>query len=96
MHVLLVKGFENLVKGEDDELKAAFAHFHKMVDEGNVAIGFANLKVGVQNLKVVGQLRKDGMELNADMKENLALAGSADQYLKGTAVFSFESLHFGF
>ena len=82
IHVLIVKGFENLLKGEDDELKAAYAHFRKMVDEGSDAVGFATLQ-GVS-------------AMHTDVKESVALAGSTDQYLKSTAVFPFKSLHFSF
>jgi hypothetical protein len=50
IYILLEKGLRNLVAGEDNELVAAYAHFHKMVDQENYAVANATL-AGVEQLK---------------------------------------------
>ena len=67
----LVKAFRTLVSGEDDELSAAYVHFHKMVDQEHGAVRNATLAV-------VGQLQKESTIIRTDVLENLALAGRTD------------------
>jgi hypothetical protein len=99
-HTLSVKGFRNLVAGEDDELTAAYAQFHKMVDQENGAVRMAIL-AGVE------QLKQEGSSTHADVKEGLVLAGRieqntktiltntgrVDQYLESKTFFRFKFLH---
>jgi hypothetical protein len=75
MHVRSVKGFRNLVKGEDDELSTANARFHTMVYQEEAAVRNATL-VGVE------QLKKEGSAMHADVKVGLALAESTEQNTK--------------
>ena len=59
-----VKSFRNLVSGEDDELTATIARFHKMVDQENLVVSNATLaKVGATHV---------------DVKESLATAGRTE------------------
>jgi hypothetical protein len=68
----LVKAVQNLVTGEDDELSAAYAHFHKMVDQETGAVRNATL-AGVE------QLKKDGTATHADVKLGLVIANRNEQ-----------------
>ena len=100
IRTLLVKGFRNLVAGEDDELATAYSHFHKMVDQENSAVRMAIL-TGVE------QLKQEGSATNADVKGGLVVAerieqntktvmnstGRVDQYLESKAPFRFKFLH---
>src|SRR5258707_164785 len=72
MYNHLVKGFQNLVKGEDDELNAAYGHFHKMVNQEEGAVRNAIL-AGVE------QLKKEGRATHADVKVGLAMSGRTEQ-----------------
>lgn len=58
--VHLVKAFRNLVSGEDDELTAAYAHFHKMVEQEQAVVGNATLAV-------VEQVERKTSAMNADI-----------------------------
>ena len=76
----LVKGFQNLVAGEDNELTAAYAHFRKMVEQGKSAIGMAIL-AGVE------QLKQEGSATHADVKEGLVMGGHIEQKLESETSF---------
>jgi hypothetical protein len=59
MGVPLVKAFRNLVSGEDDELTAAYAHFHKMVEQEQGAVRNATLAAIEQVKKETSSMRTD-------------------------------------
>lgn len=60
-----MKAFKNLVSGEDEELKKAYAHFHKMVE--NQAWAVRNTTLGR-----IEQLRKQTGTLQVDIASALA------------------------
>lgn len=62
----LVKAFRNLISGEDDELSAAYAHFHKMIEQEHGTVRNATLAA-------VGQLQKESNAIHATVRENLAM-----------------------
>ena len=80
-----VKAFRNLVSGEDDELAAAYAHFHKMVEQEHGAVRNATLAA-------VGQLRIESTAANADVRELLSITGRTDLNTK-SLMASTEHLH---
>ncbi len=65
VNVLLVKAFRNLVSGEDDELNAAYAYFHKMVEQEQGAVRNATLAA-------VEQLKKKNSAMHTDVGVVLA------------------------
>ena len=58
MDILSVKAFRNLVSGEDDELRTAYAHFHKMVEQEQGVIRNATLAALEQLRKETDQKNK--------------------------------------
>ena len=85
INVFSVKAFRNLISGEDDELSAAYAHFHKMVEQEQGAVRNATL-VGI------GQLQKQFNTMHAVVREGLAITERTDLNTKTTMV-STESLN---
>ncbi|TAQ84511.1 hypothetical protein B7494_g7175 [Chlorociboria aeruginascens] len=67
----IVKAFRNLISGEDDELSAAYTHFHKMVEQEHGAVRNATLAA-------VGQLQKESTSIHAVVQENLAITERTD------------------
>lgn len=80
-----MKSFRSLVSGEDDELKAAYAHFHKMVDQEHGAVTNATLVVAEQ-------LKGETRALHADVRGRLAITERTDRNTK-TLVASTGRLH---
>ena len=70
--VLTVKTIRSLLSGEDDELKSAYDHFHKMVAREKGIMRNAIL-LGVEHLKV------DASAVHADFKEGLAVTQRIDR-----------------
>jgi hypothetical protein len=66
-----VKAFRNLVSGDDDELCAAHANFHKMVEQEQGAVRNATLAA-------VGQLQKGSTAIHAVVQEGLAMTERTD------------------
>ncbi|TGO07453.1 hypothetical protein BTUL_0275g00150 [Botrytis tulipae] len=62
----IVKAFRNLISGEDNELSAAYTHFHKMIEQEQGAVRNATLAA-------VGQLQKESTVIHAIVRENLAM-----------------------
>lgn len=60
-----VKAFLNLGTGEDDELTAAYAYFHKMVEQEAGAVRNATL-AGVEQLKL------RAVDIHSDVQHGLA------------------------
>jgi hypothetical protein len=85
INVSSVKAFRNLVSGEDDELSAAYAHFHRMVEQEQGAVRNATLAA-------VGQLQKESTAIQAVVREGLAITGRTDLNTK-TLMASAERWH---
>jgi len=66
-----VKAFRNLVSGEDDELSAAYAHFHKMVEQEQGAVRNATLAA-------VGKLQSGSADIRAIVQEDLSITKCTD------------------
>ena len=71
INVFPVKAFRNLVSGEDDELSAAYAHFHKMVEQEQGAVRNATLAA-------VGQLQRESTATHAVMREGFVMTERTD------------------
>ncbi|KAF4627731.1 hypothetical protein G7Y89_g10420 [Cudoniella acicularis] len=81
----IVKAFRNLVSGEDDELSAAYAHFHKMVEQERGTVGNATLAA-------VGQLQQESNAIHTVVREGLAMTRQTDLNTK-TLIASSEHLN---
>lgn len=85
----LVKAFRNIGSGEDDELTAAYAYFHKMVEQEHSAVTNATL-AGVELLKLRAvNIHSDvrhglaAMDINNEnTKALIRKTGRMDDYLK--------------
>jgi hypothetical protein len=71
MITILVKAFRNLVSGEDAELSAAYAHFHKMIDQEEGMVRNATLAA-------VSKLQDESTVTLADVRETLFLTTRTD------------------
>jgi hypothetical protein len=65
------KALRNLAPGEDDELSAAYEHFHKMVEQEEGAVRNTTLAA-------VGQLQKESTAIQASVQEGLVITGRTD------------------
>lgn len=99
MSVFLVKAFRNLVSEEDDELIAAYAHFHKMVEQEQDAVRNATLIAIEQVKKETSSIRTDvsvvlatTKRTEADIETLMASTGRMHIYLESKTV----SDHFSF
>lgn len=77
--LLIGKGLRNLVLGEDDELKAAYANLGKMLDQEKKAVATATL-VGVEQAKAgIEELKKEGKGTHEGVKEGLEIGGRIEE-----------------
>ena len=67
-----VKAFRNLGTGEDDELTAAYAYFHKTVEQEAGAVRNANL-AGLEQLKL------RAVDIHCDVQHGLAAMDIANE-----------------
>jgi len=98
MGVPLVKAFRNLVSGEDDELTAAYAQFHKMVEQEQGAVRNATLAAIEQVKKETSSMRTDvsvvlatTKRTEADTKTLVASTGRMHIYLESKTVSGHSS-----
>ena len=70
-----MKAFHNLVKAEDDEIEAAYDHFHKMVGHEEGAVRNATLAEVVR-------IGEEGNATHTDVKESLAIGGHIEQNIE--------------
>jgi len=99
MSVPLVKAFRNLVSEKDDELTAAYAQFHKMVEQEQDAVRNATLAAIEQVKKKTSSMRTDvsvvlatTKRTEANIKTLVASTGRMHIYLESKTV----SGHFSF
>ena len=69
--MVIVKALRNLGRGEDGDLAAAYAHFHKMVDQHEAVVN--NAILGAMN-----ELQQNSKKVHADIRTIVDASGRTE------------------